>query len=44
MKLAFEIFWLCILFAFYDELVKNGFRVIGITFRGFGKSDKPMGD
>ena len=28
----------------FDELVKNGFRVIAITFRGFGKSDKPMGD
>lgn len=28
----------------YDELIKNGFRVIGITFRGFGNSDKPMGE
>ena len=27
----------------YSELVKNGFRVIGITLRGFGKSDKPYG-
>jgi pimeloyl-ACP methyl ester carboxylesterase len=27
----------------YNELVKNGFRVIGITLRGFGKSDKPYG-
>ncbi len=27
----------------YNDLVKNGFRVIGITLRGFGKSDKPWG-
>jgi pimeloyl-ACP methyl ester carboxylesterase len=27
----------------YSELIKNGFRVIGITLRGFGKSDKPYG-
>ncbi len=25
----------------YADLVNNGFRVIGITLRGFGKSDKP---
>jgi pimeloyl-ACP methyl ester carboxylesterase len=25
----------------YNELIKNNFRVIGITLRGFGKSDKP---
>lgn len=27
----------------YNDLVNNNFRVIGITFRGFGKSDKPGG-
>jgi len=27
----------------YPALVKNNFRVIGITLRGFGKSDKPFG-
>jgi pimeloyl-ACP methyl ester carboxylesterase len=27
----------------YHALVQNGFRVIGITLRGFGKSDKPYG-
>ena len=27
----------------YNDLVKNNFRVIGITLRGFGKSDKPYG-
>lgn len=27
----------------YQYLVKRGFRVIGITLRGFGKSDKPFG-
>ena len=27
----------------YTELVNNNFRVIGITLRGFGKSDKPYG-
>ncbi len=27
----------------YNELVLNNFRVIGITLRGFGKSDKPYG-
>jgi non-heme chloroperoxidase len=27
----------------YSALVKSGFRVIGITLRGFGKSDKPYG-
>lgn len=26
----------------YNDLVKNNFRVIGITLRGFGKSDKPF--
>jgi non-heme chloroperoxidase len=25
----------------YNELIKNNFRVIGITLRGFGRSDKP---
>jgi pimeloyl-ACP methyl ester carboxylesterase len=25
----------------YNDLIKNNFRVIGITLRGFGKSDKP---
>jgi pimeloyl-ACP methyl ester carboxylesterase len=28
----------------YTDLIKNNFRVIGITLRGFGKSDKPWGD
>ncbi|PJJ08381.1 pimeloyl-ACP methyl ester carboxylesterase [Flavobacterium sp. 1] len=27
----------------YQELVEKGYRVIGITLRGFGKSDKPYG-
>lgn len=27
----------------YSDLIKNDFRVIGITLRGFGKSDKPYG-
>ncbi len=27
----------------YDALIKKGFRVIGITLRGFGQSDKPYG-
>ncbi len=27
----------------YNDLVKKNFRVIGITFRGFGKSDKLYG-
>lgn len=27
----------------YQYLVRKGFRVIGITLRGFGKSDKPYG-
>jgi pimeloyl-ACP methyl ester carboxylesterase len=27
----------------YQELVEKGFQVIGITMRGFGKSDKPYG-
>lgn len=27
----------------YNDLVNAGFRVIGITLRGFGKSDKPFG-
>jgi pimeloyl-ACP methyl ester carboxylesterase len=27
----------------YQELINNNFRVIGITLRGFGKSDKPYG-
>lgn len=27
----------------YNELINNKFRVIGITLRGFGKSDKPYG-
>lgn len=27
----------------YSHLMKAGFRVIGITLRGFGKSDKPYG-
>lgn len=28
----------------YQELIQKGFRVIGISLRGFGKSDKPYGD
>jgi pimeloyl-ACP methyl ester carboxylesterase len=28
----------------YNELVNKNFRVIGITLRGFGKSDKPYGE
>jgi non-heme chloroperoxidase len=28
----------------YYELINKNFRVIGITLRGFGKSDKPYGD
>lgn len=27
----------------YNDLIINNFRVIGITLRGFGKSDKPYG-
>src|SRR6188768_2217481 len=27
----------------YQYLVQKGFRVIGISLRGFGKSDKPFG-
>lgn len=27
----------------YNTLIKNNFRAIGITLRGFGKSDKPYG-
>lgn len=27
----------------YNDLINKNFRVIGITFRGFGKSDKPYG-
>lgn len=27
----------------YNDLIKNNFRVISITLRGFGKSDKPYG-
>lgn len=27
----------------YNDFIKAGFRVIGITLRGFGKSDKPFG-
>jgi non-heme chloroperoxidase len=27
----------------YNDLINAGFRVIGITLRGFGKSDKPFG-
>ncbi len=27
----------------YNDLIENKFRVIGITLRGFGKSDKPFG-
>jgi pimeloyl-ACP methyl ester carboxylesterase len=28
----------------YNDLVNKNFRVIGITLRGFGKSDKPYGE
>ena len=28
----------------YQDLINNNFRVIGITLRGFGKSDKPWGE
>jgi len=28
----------------YNVLIKNNFRAIGITLRGFGKSDKPYGE
>jgi non-heme chloroperoxidase len=28
----------------YNDLINKNFRVIGITLRGFGKSDKPNGD
>ncbi len=28
----------------YNELINNNFRVIGITLRGFGKSDKPYSE
>src|ERR1700761_6801103 len=27
----------------YHDLIKAGYRVIGITLRGFGESDKPYG-
>lgn len=27
----------------YNDLINNNFRVVGITLRGFGKSDKPYG-
>src|SRR5665647_398099 len=27
----------------YNDLINKKFRVIGITLRGFGKSDKPYG-
>lgn len=27
----------------YNNLINNNFRIIGITLRGFGKSDKPYG-
>src|SRR5690606_7872083 len=27
----------------YQFLVEKGYRVVGITLRGFGKSDKPYG-
>jgi len=27
----------------YNDLINHNFRVIGITLRGFGKSDKPIG-
>lgn len=28
----------------YNDLINHNFRVIGISLRGFGKSDKPYGD
>ncbi len=28
----------------YNDLINKNFRVIGITLRGFGKSDKPFGE
>jgi len=28
----------------YNDLINSGFRAIGITLRGFGKSDKPFGE
>ena len=28
----------------YNDLINSGFRAIGITLRGFGKSDKPYGE
>lgn len=28
----------------YNDLIKNNFRTVGITLRGFGKSDKPYSD
>jgi len=28
----------------YNDLISKNFRVVGITLRGFGKSDKPYGD
>src|ERR1035437_9527176 len=28
----------------YNDMINKNFRVIGITLRGFGKSDKPYGD
>jgi len=28
----------------YQPLINSGFRVMGITLRGFGKSDQPFGD
>jgi non-heme chloroperoxidase len=28
----------------YNDLINKNFRVIGITLRGFGKSDKPYGE
>ena len=28
----------------YNDLINNNFRVVGITLRGFGKSDKPYGN
>ena len=28
----------------YNTLINNNFRAIGITLRGFGKSDKPYGE
>ena len=28
----------------YNDLINKNFRIIGITLRGFGKSDKPYGE